>query len=170
MNTIMIESKGKNDQDFLNLRWVLKARCKDATSVHLSGFHVADGDVVSTDGCRMHIYQTKRELPNGTYTVKAENAKVIVMEEMDCIFVDYKRAIPLEAENKMEMHCNGDNGLFFKIALSLTAENEYFNTDYLRDAYMENAEVTLSKSNNPLSPLLVKCENKTAVVMPCTLR
>lgn len=164
--TIIIEKRAKHDSDFEKISWVLKARSTDAIRRNINSVKIDGGLMVCTDGHRLHLYMTDREIEDGLYEIVTATRKQIVLKELDADFPAYERVIPRPAFTHKTV-CNGDHApLFHAVYKNFADDNRSYNTDYLHDAYMDHAEISL-QSDPGLKPLVIfDNDSRAAVVMP----
>jgi len=142
-----------------DFQWVHTAISTEATRYYLNYVYVADGEMVATDGHRLHLAKT--ELENGFYD-KAGN-KV----EVDATFPDYHRVIPEPAKpySWVAAHCEvreiGDNGLAYILTNGAGVNKKYW------DIASQGADVVDFDMADEATPLRMDFENgRLAVVMP----
>lgn len=174
MNTIIIEKmenaytieKGKYDQEFDLLKWVMKARSLDKTREVISGVFVDDGVIVATDGHRLHMIYSELDIESGNYTIVNSNAKQIILQKNDLQFPEYWRVFPKWQPTK-QVYCNGDDNSLLRAVYHDFADDVSYNTAFLHDVYMDNSHVSIFKEENPYTPLcLYDNSRRAALIMP----
>ena len=166
---VIIEKRYKADPDFEKIAWVLKARCKDLTRFNIQGVNVSSGVFCCTDGHRLHAAAVETyDVPDGTYTVKSINAKMVVLEMNDYQFPDYERVFPTFKPTHRKRY-NGDKSTFVRdVYRKFAADDVGFNLDYLLDLYVEDMTVEISGTGKKSKPLTIwdEGQSRAALVMP----
>jgi hypothetical protein len=169
--TIVIEKRSKFDTDFEKIAWVLKVRSKDITRKALMCAKVEENTIVCTDGNRLHSAKIDRAIPDGLYNVKSANVKMIVLElnEEGYTYPDYKRCFQVEADfTTHKAHYTGNKSRFVHDIYRKFSDDTYlYDLAFLEDAYMENADVSMSHKEG-MTPLYLydEKEGRKALVMP----
>jgi len=145
----------KNKNDF---QWVYSAVATDHR-YYLNYVYVTDGEMVATDGIRLHVAST--DLADGFYD-KAETRV-----DVDATFPDYKRVIPAPKQpytwiaEYCEVIDGGDKKQMYRLANGAGVNKR------LWDAATQGAPIVDYDAENELSPIRVELDgNRFAVVMP----
>jgi hypothetical protein len=158
--SFFIPTTPKNKNDF---QWVHSAitTTKD-TRYYLKYVYVIDGEMVATDGHRMHIAET--DLENGFYD------KAGVKVEVDATFPNYKRVIPKDGTpfSWVAEYCevieNGGAPLIYKLPNGAGVNKKYW------DAATQGASVVDFDAVDKTSPIKIELTgSRFAVVMPMAL-
>lgn len=174
---VIIEKRGKQDQDFDAIQWVLKAKSKDDTRVNITGVNVSSGVFCCTDGHRLHAAAIDmHEVPDGNYFIKSSNKSIIVLESNDYTFPDYERVFPVFKPMHAQTYSGNGDGTgrsrFVKdVYCKFTSDYIGINLDYLLDAFMPDTEIEISGQGCKGKPVVFWAPNacKAAIVMPLNM-
>ena len=100
----------KYDADFDGIKWAIAARAdKDDMRFAVRCVRVDMGCVIATNGHRLHIATTDRDIPDGTYRVVSEAKDIIILELADkddngnsFTYPDYDRIFPQHTHNGID--------------------------------------------------------------------
>jgi len=168
MNTIIIENHGKNDSEFESIKWALKARSTDKTRPAINCIKIDGGLLIATDGERLHLTMTERELSDGVYEVKSCTGKTIVLQSTEeFIYPAYERVFP---RVKME-YAGVLNGkawpLLHRVYKYIANDKISFNEQFLLDACMSNSKFYIGEHDGEIKPLILYNGNdRAALIMP----
>lgn len=155
----------KKNKHFSRVNFVLSACNTRHEREVLHYINVSNaGDIVATDGVRLHIYNAPDLMVPGLYEVvkKAANEIILAPASEDFAFPDYVRLLPAEAPKTTDLQ----DGVFYATAQILRALPEPFalNLDFLRDA-LAGAGDSFAIPSVPGSVFMYG-ENTTALLMP----
>jgi DNA polymerase III sliding clamp (beta) subunit (PCNA family) len=170
MEKLVIEKNGKKDVDFDRIKWALRAVSTDDARPEICGINVSYGVICATNGHRMHLATTDREIPDGTYTVKSATKKLIVLEKNEYQYPDYERCIPkVHSEYRKDVYTNGNRENYDMSTFLATVymSGQLFNVDYLTDAYMDDARIIIDIPEGKRPAVFVDGRTeRLALVMP----
>lgn len=142
---LVINKLHKLDREFEAIAWAIKVRSKDEMRKNLQMILIDNGQVLATDGHRLHLSKVERAIDNGLYNVVLANAKTIVLEKdtEGYEYPDYKRVIP-DADTMPEATAtvhrnNGDKTQLLRAVYQMCSVK----LDYLLDAYMPETTCTV---------------------------
>jgi hypothetical protein len=155
---------------FDEFKFVLKASDKNSVGNYNQLF-INDGDIVCTDGRRLHLYKTDAIFENGVYEIIKNTKSKIVLNKLDSPipFPNYKSVIPditgKEADLEFDViRITKDACLaLYKIIKQCDV---CLNIDFIKDACSHDA--SFFYATGPLNQVLFKFHNETclAVIMP----
>lgn len=70
----------KANNDYTGILWAIKARSMEESRYSLQFITAKDGEIIATDGHRLHIYKTEMVIENGNYEVITSNKNEIILE------------------------------------------------------------------------------------------
>ena len=157
---VIINKNNKADIDFDRIAWAIKARSKDETRININMVLVDAGCIVATDGHRLHLARTYREIESGLYKVAHSNGKSIILEpdtEGCYEYPKYQRLIPSDEEIPVDIRnvgrnngANGSKTWLMRAVYQLTCVNH----EYLCETYMPEADCTV-KHYGGMKPLVI---------------
>jgi hypothetical protein len=177
---------GKNDKDFEGIKWAIAARAnKDDMRFAVRCVRVEMGCVIATNGHRLHIATTDRDIPDGTYRVVTEVKDTIILELADkddngfpFTYPDYERVFPTHTHNgiaDLSTHTKAGKGVEISHETNvlnhvLRQSQNCFNVKYLIDACPMNEDLHFEQcgESGDMRPLVIRNQDytKAALVMP----
>jgi len=170
METIIINKTKENKQDFEDLRWCLLANNPKSINEKVRGILIKDGLVVATDGFRLHLILNNLNIKNGYYEVNSNKVNQIVISKNDSPHYDFLSICP-EWKPRNYIPCYVNNSLFFReIYHNFFYPEIVWDTNYVRDAWMDNSIISVSKESSPYTPLCIyDNDRRGAIIMPRTI-
>jgi hypothetical protein len=180
MKTFKRTSKNKNS--FNKLKFVLAARAnKNMGKENLRGILVEKGNMICTDGRRLHIAQSRGLLEDGYYAVRKELKTVIKLEKIkpERPFPNYYHVFPKWKRRLIPKTDVDSHSLIAEINNQLRGLDDFCCTiDYITDIYSAlnqshlNVEILLTEgTKNPYLLRILEVEWKNieefyALIMP----
>lgn len=155
----------KKNKHFSSIYFVLSACDTKNIQDVLRYINVSSaGDIVATDGIRLHIYNAPDLMAPGLYEVVKKAASEIILAPVseDLTFPDYVRLLPSEPPKTIDLQ----SGFFYATAqiLRVLPEPCALNLDFLKDA-LAGAGGSFAIPSTP-GPVYMYGENTTALLMP----
>ena len=169
---IEMKCGGKSDGDFQRLRCVLACVGKDPARAVLRRVQVekVKGGVaiVATDGARLRKDFFAMRVAPRFYDIRTNTTKAIRLEPCrePLKFPDYKKAIP--SCDKRDAYAVSGTGPRFVMWVG-AALGCYVDPELMALGAEEEVEVFIQKNKSGLSPLVVRNDRSTLVVMPVRL-
>lgn len=173
-----IIKEGKWDTDFDGIKWAIAARSFDETRKNIQCIKAESGVIVATDGYRLHIATTERDIPDGVYTVVKTAKDMIVLDKSDIEYPDYERVFPTHTHNgikDLSTHTSVSKGAALDHETNvlnhvLRQSQDCFNVKYLMDACPMNEDLHFEQCGEAgdMRPLVIRNQDytKAALVMP----
>jgi hypothetical protein len=167
----IIEKKGKYDADFNDIKWAISARSKDKTRANICCINIDGGCIATTDGHRLHVATTERDLDNGTYEVLKETKDMIVLRSTDFQFPDYERVFPKTTHNgiaPLQVKSTSDYDSRTQVLNHiLKSADGCFNVDFLTDACQDGQSLYFQQTDGN-GPLVIRNYDysRAALIMP----
>lgn len=155
----------RRNKHFPSIQFVLSACNTKYVDEVLRYINVSNsGDIVATDGVRLHIYNAPDLMTPGLYEVVKRAAGEIILAPVseDLTFPDYMQLLSSDPLETVDLQ----SGVFYATAQILRALPEPFalNLDFLRDA-LAGAGDSFAIPSVP-GPVFMYGENTTALLMP----
>lgn len=161
----------KGSIEFTNTRWVLKAMSIDETRYFMNGVHIdAEGNMVATDGRRMHICRNCPIQECGFFRAAVTTKAIFLIPKDDKFPAAWEKTVPKDAPQMIESICfpapkrPGFSTEFFKL---YQATGTCFNLNYVADVGSVDGGASWTVyGKDPNKAFLFKCGDLEAVVMP----
>jgi hypothetical protein len=172
MNTIELNNDKHTRADFARLKSVLACASKDSTRHAITKVLVEqDGDgiaITGTDGRRLRRDRFNMEAEPGLYDIKVNSAKAffLVKSDEELVYPNYRQAIP--RDGKDDAYALEGRGSQF-VLRATAGLGCWIDPKLVELGEDESVTLYLQKADLSISPVLVKNDATTLVVMPMRL-
>jgi hypothetical protein len=145
----------KTNNDYVGILWVIKARSTEESRYGLQFITAKDGEIIATDGHRLHIYKTEMVIKNGNYEVISSNKNEIILEAIkDIEYPKWEDVFPKDEPTKIiEIKCYSKkvSEAYTSLVRCLPIENTV-NLKYFEDLLCISNKVTflIHKKEEPI--------------------
>jgi DNA polymerase III sliding clamp (beta) subunit (PCNA family) len=137
----------KQNSDYTGILWVLKARSTEESRYHLHYIASKNGELIATDGHRLHIYKPEMIIKDGNYEVITSNKNEIILEGVKEIeFPSWEQVFPKgkpSEEIMIECHSKDMGSAYTRLVRKLPEPNT-INLKYFEDLLCICDRVTFS--------------------------